>query len=334
MRLLGAYDRMRLVRDGLLPATGCPKSGQVEIWTNSVERTIKSGEALAEGLAPGCALAIGHRPMGENDPLFSPLEAKAVPYDAQAAVAAFNQETGGAAHLAAPYGEAIHTVEAVLGCRQPGRPAPCDLAADPAAVRVSADGQGADLSGAIATTSGTAEVFLMEYIEGLPLDQVGWGRASRARLSEMSRLHGLLFDVYVRSSYMAPRSAGPMGRRIEAALVAKDGPALTLLVGHDDNIAAVAALLGVHVHIDSYGYDDPPVGGGIGFEVLKDKAGQRYVRVFYQAQTLDQLRALTPLTLGQPPARQTLRVDACALDGSDVCPLAAFQALLDRRLTL
>jgi 4-phytase/acid phosphatase len=338
MRLFGAYDRQLFASLGLLPKDGCPAPGQIAVWTNSVERTIASGQAVAEGLAPGCAIAIDHLPLDQRDPLFDPFESGQVSIDAPAAVAAINAETGGARKLAAPYGAQIRTVETILGCRGPGVAKPCDIAAEPAAISLSQDGKGVDLSGAINTTSGTAQVFLLEYLEGLPMSQVGWGRASLARITAISRLHALLFDVYARPTYMAKRVAGPLGRRLLAAIdgdptAGKSAPAVALFVGHDNNIAAVTALLGVHFQLGGYGYDDPPVGGALVFEVLREpKSGQAYVRTLYMAQTPDQLRHLTALDLKHPPSTETLKVEACAAPGASLCTLEAFNALLGQRL--
>jgi 4-phytase/acid phosphatase len=331
MALLGGYDRLWLVRAGLLPAAGCPAPGRVDIWTNKEERTIKSGEALAEGLAPGCALAVGHLAPGQSDPLFDPLQAHAVPYDPATAVASFRKTYGSTARLIAPHRKAVRTLETILGCDT--GPAPCDLMALPGGLAVNGDGTGTDLKGPIPVTSGTAEVFILQYVEGLPPDSVGWGRAGRERLTKISRLHAILFDVHTRSPYMAPRSGGPVARRILTALTAQDGPAVTLLVGHDDGIAAVASLLGVHFRIPTYGRDDPPVGGALGFEVLRDPRSEaRFIRIIYQAQTLDQLRDLAPLTLRAPPVVQVLRMPSCAFKGKALCPLADFSRLLERRL--
>lgn len=329
MRRLGAYDRLRFAAQGLLPAAGCPALDQIVIWTNTAERTVASGEALAEGLAPGCGLSVGHLSQDGDDPLFYPLQAGLAPFDARTAAAAINRQTGGARRLAAPYREEIRTVEAILGCRS------CALAERPAAIQVGADGQGIELTGPLALVSGTAEVFLLQYAEGLPLEQVGWGRASRERLGRISRLHALPFEVYSRADYMAPRAGALLGRRVLAVLKAQAAPKLTLLVGHDDNIAALTSLLGVHFQVPGYALDDPPMGGALGLEVLRDRrTGVGYVRTFYQAQTLDQLRTLQPLDLTRPPSVQALRVKDCAIGASDLCRLKDFIAVLDRRLAL
>lgn len=331
MRLLGAYDRQWLVAAGLLPREGCPVAGSVRIRTNTEQRTIASGQALAAGLAPGCTLAPVHPAPDSEDPLFHPIEAGAVQFDAVAAVQAVLAQTGGPEVLAAPYGDAMRTMEAVLGCR--GKP--CDIARVPAALTPAADGRGMQLSGPIQITSGTAQVFLLQYAEGLPLSQVGWGRASRQRITEMSRLHALLFDIYARPDYMAKRIGGPLVHEMFADIDRPKGPRLTMLVASDNNIAALSSLMGVHFHIDSYGKDDPPPGGALGVQVLRDlRSGVRYVKVFYQAQTLDQLRALTPLTLAHPPVWQTLAVPGCVRPHGQRCRLDDFRRLLDRRAAI
>ena len=138
-----------------------------------------------------------------------------------------------------------------------------------------------------------------------------------------------------RSRVVAYRIAGPMSQHVLAMLARTDGPRLNLMVASDNNIAALTSLLGVHFHIDGYGYDDPPPGGAFGLEVLRDRiTGERYVRAFYQAQTLEQLRQLTPLSRTQPPDMQWLVIDGCKMQGSEACRLSDFRALLHRRSTL
>ncbi|WP_158915630.1 histidine-type phosphatase, partial [Caulobacter sp. S45] len=328
MRQLGLYDRALFAAQGLLPADSCPGPGQASLWTNSEARTISSGEELAEGLAPGCQLAVDHLKPGEHDPLFD--SAATIPdFDAAKAVGVINAETGGPAAIIAPHAEAIRTLETILGCRDPAHPAQaCDLAAEPASLSVSADGHGVKLRGPIDTTSGTASVFMLEYLEGMPLAQVGWGRATPQRLAEVSRLHALLFDVFDRSSVMAHRTSAAMAPRIAMLLGRQDGPRVNLLVGHDNNIAALTAILGAHFQIPGYGLDDPPLGGALGFEVLKNaRSGERYVRVFYQAQSADQLRALTPLSFRQPPTMQVL-TPRCATGPQKLCRLEDVEGLL------
>jgi 4-phytase/acid phosphatase len=350
MRLLGIYDRARYAAMGLLPTQGCPASGDIVIWANAVERTVASGDALAQGLAPGCGVGVAHLPLGRQDPLFAWPGSDLPNFDAAAAVAAITAETGGAAKLAGPYRGAITILQVILGCDAPAAGVaplapPCNIAGTPASIAVSADGRGIDLSGPIRITSGTAQVLMLEYVEGLPIDQVGWGRATAERLAEVSTLHGLLFDVYSRPPYMAPRVAGALARRLLAAVdgsgadsggaAGATAPKLTILVGHDDNIAAITALLGVDFQSAGYGYDDPPIGAALIFEVLRDGAtGELYVRTLLQAQTPDQLRDLSRLDLAHPPSIEPLAPAGCVHTDSGLCRLQDFTAMMRRRLAL
>jgi 4-phytase/acid phosphatase len=339
VRLLGAYDRARFAAAGLLPETGCAPPGAITIWTNSVERTIASGEAFSDGLAPGCGVTVDHLPLGQPDPLFAWPGPELAGFDARAAAAAINAQTGGAAKIAAASRPALHTLETIVGCDAPlpstGVAHACDLAAAPGAITVSPDGKGLDVSGPIRIASGAAQVLMLEYLEGLPMDEVGWGRATLAQLTEISRLHALLFEVYSRPAYIAPKVAGPLARRLLALIDgAAPSPAVAVIVGHDDNIAAVTALLETHFQLPGYGDDDPPVGGALMFEVYRDiDRGERYVRLVYEAQTPDQLRDLAPLNLDHPPALQTLPLPLCARRSPDICRLGDFRAALTRKLS-
>ncbi|MGC7969895.1 AppA family phytase/histidine-type acid phosphatase, partial [Salmonella enterica] len=67
------------------------------IWTNTAARTIASGAALANGLAPGCTVPIGHLADGQTDPLFEPMRISPMPFDGAAAIASVQAYTGGVA---------------------------------------------------------------------------------------------------------------------------------------------------------------------------------------------------------------------------------------------
>lgn len=323
LRRLAQFERARLLRQGLLPTTECPDARGLTIWTNSVSRTIASGHALAEGLAPGCSVTISHRPEGDKDPLFDALEAGAVPFQAQQAADSIDAELDGGTALMRGAAPAFRTMARTLGC---DRQAPaCDFAATRNRIAPSADGKGITLSGAIDLTSGTAQVFLLQYAEGFPMAKIGWGRASAQDIQTMSLLHARLFDVFARSRYMAPRVGGLIARDIAAALTDRDAPAVRVYVGHDNTIAAVTALLGVHFRMPGYGADDPPIGGGLVFErVTEQTTGRHFVRLSYLAQTPDQARTLGRLNNAKDDPLHPLAIARCGRP----CSLAQFNSVI------
>lgn len=330
VQLSGEYLRQWLMQQALLPRNGCPAPGSLTVWANTDQRTIDSGALLADALAPGCNVQAGHRAVGSNDPLFRPIEAGAVPFDANAAVAAIQRETGGPAALLQGHAADLQALQQILGCTK----TPCDFARMPSTLKPSADGRGLALGGPIDLTSGTGEVLLLQYAEGMPLSQVGWGRATPERLAQVSRLHALLFDIYARPHYMASRSGAPLAREVLQRFGDAGAPKVSVFVGSDTHIAALSSLLGVHFHLPGYGADDPPPGGALVLGLWRTPDGQRSVRAQYLAQSLDQLRTLAPLDLDHPPLQQTLALGICAGEQRMACPLPAFTRALERQLQL
>jgi 4-phytase/acid phosphatase len=125
---------------------------------------------------------------------------------------------------------------------------------------------------------------------------------------------------------MAPRVGGLIARRIATTLTAPRAPAVSVLVGHDNTIAAVTALLGTGFQLPGYGRNDPPIGGGLLFERLIDRrTGRASLRLSYLAQTPDQARSLAPLPQSGPAApRHPLALGRCG----STCTPQGFAALI------
>jgi 4-phytase/acid phosphatase len=213
LALVAQADRQLLADGGLLDATGCPATGTVRIRSNSSNRTIASGEAYANGFAPSCVLAIEHLPLGNADPLFEPLRARATQFDAREAITSITRETGGTAALVDRHRAELAALDDVLGCRPRGDGC---VPSAPAIVTPDADGREIVLSGPIRATSGIAQVLLLQYVERMPASAVGWGRADAATITRLGALHAALFAVFTRPSYMAAHQAATLGRRVLA----------------------------------------------------------------------------------------------------------------------
>ncbi|USQ97209.1 histidine-type phosphatase [Caulobacter sp. RL271] len=286
--ILGRSDRRWLAGLGVLPALGCPAEGQVRIWTNTAERTIASGEAFARGLTPGCETPVGHRPPNEVDPLFEPLRAGVAPFDPAAAIASIQAYTGGVDHLAARLQPALDELDRVLDCGAGKACSPRRASS----VAPSADGRGIDLTGPIRDASGTAQVLLLQYVEGLSPAAASWRGVEPDTLKRLGALHAALFDVFTRPPYMTARQAGPLSRRVLEALDAPSVGGVDIFMGHDTNVTAMAAALGARLDAPGYATGDVPPGGALIFMSLVDDAGSRSVRVYYQTQSPQALRGL------------------------------------------
>lgn len=335
LKLLGRYDRAAYAERGLLAAGGCPAPGAVSVWADTDERTIKSAEAWVEGFAPGCHVQTGHAP-GEGDPLFSPLESEGAKFDGAKAEAAVMERLGpgGLAAAVAAQRARLDKLDAVLGCCHapvcPAEAKACALSDMPAAVVPTKKGR-PKLTGPLDLGATASEILMLEYTEGKPMAEVGWGRVTRAEIEGLLALHPAQYQVLIRPPYIGRANAEPLARRMLASIRApKAGrAAFTLLLGHDTNIASLGSMLDLHWKVDSFPADDPPPGGALGFERLTDEKGQVFVRAFYEGQTMDQIRNLEPLSKAHPPSRQYLTIPGCPEVREGACPLDRLAALID-----
>jgi len=140
-------------------------------------------------------------------------------------------------------------------------------------------------------------------------------------------------DLIQRPALLGSHGATRLARRMLDALERADGPRLTVLVGHDTNIGDLSGLLDFDFQVSGYAADTPPPGGAVGFELLSDRTGARYVRVVYRSQTLQQMRELTPLDASHPPFRQALAIPGCAVPGEATrCSFETFVKLVRGKL--
>ena len=202
-------------------------------------------------------------------------------------------------------------------------------------------GQGSHLvtfRSSLSVASTIAEDFQLEYTNGMPLNEVGWGHANSAIVNDMITLHTAEADLTHRTPYLARAQASNLmahildtlqqavqKRRTPGAL-GNPGDKLLFLVGHDTNISTVGGALGISWLIDGR-RDDTPPGGALVFEVWSSPNGKDYaVRTYYVSQTMEQMRDMLPLTLAMPPARANIFVPGCSTaDKGYSCTFSGFQ---------
>jgi 4-phytase/acid phosphatase len=107
---------------------------------------------------------------------------------------------------------------------------------------------------------------------------------------------------------------------------------LVVLVGHDTNQINFGGLLGLDWWLPGTQRNPVLPGGALVLELWQRRAdGKFVVRLHYVSQTLEQIRALTPLTLEHPPLVAPIFIPGCseATPGFDA-PLVRFEELLHR----
>jgi 4-phytase/acid phosphatase len=321
MTLFGGFDRALLTKQGLLSPEGCADADRITILADSDQRTRETGKALAAGLMPGCNLVTQALPEGTHDPLFHPLLTEDGFAEKQIAAAALAGRIGNnSSGLAEVYRAQLQSLEQVLT----GKDAPpkMSLFEIPPSIAPGKGDHLVDLKGPLSTAATMAENLLLEYTEGMP--QVGWGRVDDHKLRELMQLHTANADLERRTPYIARAQAAVMLQKIADSMrqatlqkrvpgaLCKPTDRLLVLVGHDTNLTNISGVLDLSWLIDGR-RDDTPPGGALIFELWQDQSSSQYtVRLFFSAQSLDQMRSATPLTLENPPERVPIFLPACS----------------------
>lgn len=316
---LGPVDARAWRGYGLLPAKGCPTAAAMRIVADSDQRTIETAKAWVATLAPGCRIAIDHRPQDESDPRFNAIESGKAALDPAKADAAVLAEVGpgGFAALDARYAPLLARIDTIL-CGSPR--AGCGVSGTPSGLAPARADKRPKLTGAIDRASTATQILLLEAAEGKPMAEIGWGRATLADVTALGEFHALEFRLVGRPRAVAAANFAGLAEIVRDGL-AKRGPRVTMIAGHDTNIANLGGLFDVHWQAPGFAADDPVPGGALILERLHDRAGKRYVRLRYRAQSLVQLRSAAPLAAGQPYDR-ILPVPGCNARGvAGLCTL-------------
>ncbi len=328
-KLFGEYDRMKLASQGLLAADGCADSDRVTFYSDSDQRTRETGKALAEGLFPGCAIAVHGLPEGVHDTLFHSIPAGRGSDDSSLAIAAIAGRIGGNPdNLTAAYRSQLATLDKILATC--GNPPPAQqrqrtsLFDIPATLSVEQRGHRAELKGPLNTAATLTENLLLEYTQGMDASNVGWGCVDGAKLRSLLALHTAAEDFTARTPVIARIQASSLLDRIRLSLqqaatgkpvpgaMSKPSDRVLFLIGHDTNLANVAGLLDLDWIADGR-RDDTPPGGALIFELWRSHStGSYYVRTYFTSQTLEQMRSASPLSLQNPPERVTLFLPGCS----------------------
>lgn len=336
MQLMGAYYRDWLLSQHLLTPQGCADAGRIFIHADTDQRTLETGRALAETLLPGCSIAVHSVPEGSRDPLFSSTMAGNSMSDGGIAAKAVRERLGdNASHFLDLHRVAFEALQSVLvGAGS----APQKLIKPPEELSVSAAGSSVQLSQSLSVASTLGEDLLLEYANGMHGKDLGWGRLDADELFRILELHVLSSDLTRRTPSLARARGSNLldhvllsmeqaatGKAVPGAL----GPPATsvlILSGHDTNLSNLSGMLGLSWHLPGYQPDDTPPGGALIFSLWQQPDTAKYiVHAQYLAQTLEQMRNSTPLTLAAPPAEEELTIAGCeSATANTGCPWESF----------
>ena len=355
--LLGTYFRTYLLAEGLLTGADADDAKRTYFRANSIQRSNITASSLAAGLLPSASVPVHSYPLGQVDPVFDPIAAKVAVVDTDRAAREVNGMYNASA-LAGAYSAELSLARSVLfnypNGTLPVPPAPAGLTDVTAAPIQLPPAAGPLHAGAVITLSGldssyyATDPFIMEYADGMPLQSVAWGRLPPGGLSQLTRLITLDFAIEMTTPYLSQvqssNAAAHILRSMEQAIRGKSVPGafgtpgtnLLGIISSDVYVVGLAGLLKMHWMLPGYQQDFAAPGGALVFELRQVRStGDYIVRAYYTAQTLDQLRNLTPLTAAQPPATMQLLIpNGDEADGSLDVSFHKFKELMSNAINL
>jgi glucose-1-phosphatase len=333
---MGRYTREWLAQQGLIADGECPASDDVYAYANSLQRTVATAQFFITGAFPGCDIQVSHQDeMGAMDPVFNPVITDSSEGFNKQALTGMNS-AGEKLALKPAFQRLEKIIDYKSSAACDGKKQ-CDLSSDNQNKFTAENGKEPNVSGPLKVGNSLVDAFTLQYYEGMPLDQVAWGQIKTPeQWKELSAIKNGYQDTLFTTPEVARDVAAPLVDYIRSMLVDEDkasAPKVTLMVGHDSNIASLLTALDFKAYTLPEQNERTPIGGMIQFQRWHDKKNNReLVKVEYVYQSTDQLRNATPLSLDTPPKRVTLQMNGCQTDANGFCPWDQFTQVLNKAI--
>ena len=333
---MGHYMREWLAEQGMVKSGECPPPDTVYAYANSLQRTVATAQFFITGAFPGCDIPVHHQEkMGTMDPTFNPVITDDSAAFSEQAVAAMEKELS-KLQLTDSYQllEKIVNYKDSPACKEKQQ---CSLV-DGKNTFSAKYQQEPGVSGPLKVGNSLVDAFTLQYYEGFPMDQVAWGEIkSDQQWKVLSKLKNGYQDSLFTSPEVARNVAKPLVSYIDKALVTDRtrAPKITVLVGHDSNIASLLTALDFKPYQLHDQNERTPIGGKIVFQRWHDsKANRDLMKIEYVYQSAEQLRNADALTLQAPAQRVTLELSGCPIDANGFCPMDKFDSVLNEAVKL
>ncbi len=239
-------------------------------------------------------------PDGTPDPLFQPVKARIGHPNTALGIAAVMGRLGGDPMRAeGAYAGQLERLKGIL--YGPGGPPAGNTAfSGPTTVIPGGTSSVVALGGPLHAAAQCIEALTLEYADGKPEADVGWGRVDGRVLGQLLALQTLYFDLTQRTLYPAQVQGSNLASHLvdtleQAALglpvpgaIGPIGERLVVVVGHDTNLANLGGLFGLNWWLPGTQANPTLPGGALVFELWRHgaEANALFVRASYVGETL------------------------------------------------
>ncbi len=319
MQWMGEWYRQSFAQQGLISGKpGCDDASHIFFRADSIQRDVESARAISFGMFPDCHVAIHALPEKNADPMFLGADSPGL-VDRELAAAALEGRLGGDPRLILKaHAPEIDILQQIL--TGPG-PAPKRLLMTPNPPK---GDRYERMTSQVTPLNDVTDALTLEYEEGYPMSETGWGRLNESNLPALLLLQEAFVDAAwdnpilarARSSNLMAHmlrsmQQGVSGHPVEGAL-GNVGDKAIFVLGHDSDFGQVATMLGLSWILDSFPPKATPPGAGMAFEVWRDAAGKRTVRLAIVGQSIQQIHDGIQPTAQNPPMKVAVFIPGCS----------------------
>ena len=331
----GHYFSEWLVDNKLLTENTCPSENEVYIYTNSLQRTIATGQYFTVGAFPGCIVPIIHKEkLGTMDPVFFPVISDDNPEFKQAAITSINQtaHAKGIEGLNQKLNNTYQDLSNIINYTQSTNcltDKQCDFTDLPTKIIIE-KGKEPGITGPLRTGTSIADAFILQYYEGAPLQDIAWGKIkNNKQFEQLVAIKEHYNTVLFGSPVIAKQVAANLINYINQTFSEKNHTKFTFLVGHDSNVASLFSALKIKSYTLPDQFETTPIGGKVVFQKWRDNhSGEALMKIEYFYQSTDQIRNLTQLNRNNPPHKVTLEMENCPTNTMGFCSFSTFKQII------
>ncbi|MDO5055695.1 MAG: histidine-type phosphatase [Pasteurella oralis] len=319
--IMGQYFRKWFEKQGIMKEGQCLNQDEMNVYANSMQRTIATAEYFTAGFSPTCGIEVSHRFLpSKMDPVFFPRLTKLTPAFQEKAMEQINalQNKGSLKNLTESLKPSFELIEKVMdlknspACKQ-DKFCSLDDFNTKMIFKLNAE---PNLSGSLKNATRIADALVLQYFEADTPEQASFGnKLTEDDWEKISRVKDIYGDVLFATPAIASNVAHPLLVYIKDELNAKDRK-FTYLVGHDSNIGSVTKALDVEDYsLPNTIEKKTPIGSKLVFEKWVSKStGKEYVAVKLIYQSTQQLQKMALLNLDNPPMSYSLKLNGLKMN--------------------
>lgn len=338
----GHYLQEWLVDNHIIAEKTCPTDQDILFYANSMQRTIATAQYLALGAFPGCMVPVYHKEkINTMDPLFSlNIQDDSEQFAQQAiesiAKTASNNGLNGLNQQLSPIYQQMEQIIDYQHSQACQDLSECHLNNLAAQITIKA-GQEPAITGALRVGTSLADAFILQYYEGTPMQDIAWGGIqSKQQFEALVSIKEFYNSTVFGAPVIAKHVAKNLLTYIDNSFTQKDAaPKVTILVGHDSNVASLLAALKVEPYQLPDQFETTPIGGKLLFERWRDsRTDKQFIKIEYIYQSTEQIINRSVLNRDNPPRKVTLHMADCPTDNQGFCDYKIFKSYLDNLVKL